>query len=180
MVSFYTPGTAYEELARHLAASVRERGLPLRIEARKRQATWAETCAQKPFFIREALEKHPRVLWLDADARLMAFPELLRDADADFAVHRRDGLGPQMRFASGTVYFSRRARCLVDRWCEVQSRSPRMWDQEALFRAWSEWEEGTVRSLFLPKPYLTKFDEGEELLRRAVVVHYQQSRREAR
>jgi hypothetical protein len=130
IVSYYTPGTAYETNARRLSIAAR-------IEPRPARGSWVENCAQKAGFIRELHRQEQRpLLWLDADARLRRPLGMLQGIFADLAIVREWGWA----FYSGQIYFGAgpAATRLLDRWCGYCERFPEIWDQVSLGYAW--WE----------------------------------------
>lgn len=169
VVSFATP--KYESYMGRLRRSLAALGCDSYTEVREDRGSWERNCNQKPEFIFEQLAARRKpIIWLDADAELMAVPELFRDAQFDFAVCNRKDLG----FGSGTLYFSPRALHLVALWRELALRKPKLWDQRLLESAWHSLVECKLEptTQWLPISYLTKIDNPEG----AVVLHHQASR----
>lgn len=183
IVSYYTPGTAYEDHARVLAEDVRRLGLAARIEPRPARGSWLENCAQKAGFIREMhqQERQP-LLWLDADARLYRKLHELEGITADFAAVRRRG----WEFVGGQIYFgtSPAATKLLDIWCDYCERFPQIWDQVSLGYAWWElslqqqfttyWLEQRLYTRVARRPAVRLL---QQLFARAPILHQQESRR---
>lgn len=137
IVSYYTPGTAYETNAMALKQDAIRLGLAARIEPRPSRGSWVENCAQKAGFIRELHREETRpLLWLDADARLRRPLRQLENITADFAIVRERGWA----FYSGQIYFGAgpAAARLLDIWVDYCTRFPQIWDQVSLGYAW--WE----------------------------------------
>ncbi len=120
-VSFYTP--SFEEPARELMADMEKFGLNydiVRIEAKdgpKYPKEWRRNVMRKGEFTLVEMHKFkdiPRIVWLDADARVVKMPTLLLETDAEMAwyTNKRGGL------MGGTVLFANtpRIRYLVRRW----------------------------------------------------------------
>jgi hypothetical protein len=137
IISYFTPGTAYERNADLLRADCARLGLSARIEPRPARPSWVENCAQKVAFIRDMhLEEGRPLLWLDADARLRRRPDIFENLEADLAVVRLDGWA----LYTGQIYFGagRGATRLLDLWCDYCTRFPWVWDQVSLGYVW--WE----------------------------------------
>ena len=186
IVSYYTPGTAYETHADALARSLDRHRLAYRIEGRPARSSWVENCAQKAEFVADMrAELRTPVLWLDADAILIRPLTELAGCDADFAAVRRQGwsfFGGQMLFGVGEC-----ADRLVERWCQYCVEFPHVWDQVSLGYAW--WEvslECKLQSVWLDESTFDKasrnplFRAVQRLTTRAAVLHKQESRRSAR
>jgi len=183
IVSYYTPGTAYETLAMALQEDARRLGLPARIEPRPPLGSWVENCAQKAGFIRELHRELRRpLLWLDADARLRRPVRLLEGISADLGVARRGG----WEFYTGQIYFGTGpvADRLLDIWCDYCARFPQVWDQVLLGYAW--WElslQQKVSTLWFRESLFDKVSKRragrlwQTLFSRAPIVQQQESRR---
>lgn len=183
IVSYYTPGTAYEAHAMALAEDASRLRLAARIEPRPARGSWVENCAQKAGFIRELHREERRpLLWLDADARLRRPLAVLQGSSADFAIVRERGWA----FYSGQIYFGAgpAASRLLDIWCDYCARFPQVWDQVSLGYAW--WElslRETVevlwlkRRLFQKTPRSTAERLRQRLFPPAPILQRQESRR---
>lgn len=183
IVSYYTPGTAYEDHASALKASVDRLGLDSRIEPRAPKASWVENCAQKALFVRDMRQQDERpILWIDADAILRRPVTELERFSGDFAVVKRGGWS----FYGGQVYFGSgpNAEDLIERWCRYCTDYPNIWDQVSLGYAW--WDlslETDLQTLWLEpglfakskRNWLARYAQG--VLSKAAVVHKQESRR---
>jgi len=73
--SYCTP--EYSAQADRLAASAEAAGFAVDIAREKSLGSWRANVMRKPHHLLAALEKHERVLWLDADAEVMATPAVL-------------------------------------------------------------------------------------------------------
>jgi len=183
IVSYYTPGTAYEEHAKQLKTSVDRLGLDSRIEPRQAKASWVENCAQKALFIQEMRKSETRpILWLDADAILRRPLKELMNCEADFAAVRQDGwctLGGQVYFGTGA-----NAEAMIERWCQYCRDYPYIWDQVSLGYAWWDMSlESDLKTLWLDESIILilkrkKFKRPFQLaFSRAAITHKQESRR---
>jgi hypothetical protein len=173
VVSFYTPD--YADHAKGLAASLDTFGIPHEIEAIE-QCKWAQaTCLKGAFMSRKLRESSVPIVWIDADAVVLAplsFPDVDFAVYARFASRLRHQWGP---FRTGTVYFGKteQAERLVDHWvseCVLQTDGI---DQHALFRAWQRAMSDPKcmpSTAWLPLSYCQKFDEttGEPLIQHSM------------
>ena len=183
IVSYFTPGTAYEVHAMALLGDVRRLGLEARIEPRRTMGSWVENCAQKARFISEMHREEQRpLLWLDADARLRRPLRELAGIKADFAIVRRHGWS----FYGGQIYFGvgPRAAHLLETWCGYCEAFPSIWDQVSLGYAW--WDESLrepVGTVWLDEAVFEKAARGavgrlrQRLFRKAPILQRQESRR---
>ncbi len=183
IVSYYTPGTAYEANAMLLLQDARRLGLPARIEPRPARGSWVENCAQKAGFIREMHRQEQRpLLWLDADARLRSKLRLLEATGADLGIARLHG----WEFYTGQAYFGAGPATtrLLDIWCGYCERFPEIWDQVSLGYAWWElslqekistiWFDSKVFQKISRRPAVRLW---QRLLTRPPIVQLQESRR---
>jgi hypothetical protein len=178
-VSFYTPGYAGE--AAGLIASLDAFGLEHQVLALPSTGAWVRNCSLKARYISGRAEAHPGrpLVWIDADARVVAKPALLADLDCDFAAHWLY----DAELLSGTLYFgpTLAAQKLIALWefgCEAE---PDEWDQRILQRC-VERASG-LRVSRLPPEYTWIQGEREKDIgetaygkREPVIVHRQASR----
>lgn len=184
IVSYFTPGTAYEAHAKKLRASADRLKLEHRIEARPARPTWVENCAQKALFIQEIRQEVDRpILWIDADATLNRRVHELENCTADIAIVKRHGwsfYGGQIFFGSGEG-----ADRIVNLWADYCRNWPNIWDQVSLGYAW--WDAaltGEVSAVWLEKSFFQKrqanvFSRLKQIVRgtEAAVIHKQESRK---
>lgn len=183
VVSYYTPGTAYEDKARQLAGDLRRLGLRGRIEPIASRGSWVENCAMKAGFIRRVWrEQGGPILWLDADARLRRPLRELDGETADLAVVRRRGWS----FYTGQIFFGPGpgAGLLLDRWCAYCEASPQVWDQVSLGYSW--WDgalDGTLQTRWLDERVFERRSRkpwealAQKLFGRRPILQLQESRR---
>jgi len=143
IVSYYTKGTGYEYEAQNLVASLEEFGINYCVEGRQSFGSWCVNAQHKAVFLQEMLQRfnEKSVVWIDADAVVMQYPEEFDSVDADIGVCYRDySLFPcrsrsnGKELLSGTIYFSNNGRTekLIDDWVRINSQSPALWDQRSL------------------------------------------------
>lgn len=178
-VSAFTPDDLYRDAALALEASLKRFGLEHDICSYQPLGSWRENTEFKPVFIKGMLDKYRGrpVVWLDADAEAMAYPELLMDMTADVAT----GYLPDKReYLSGTVYLANndQTRKLVCLWTTNLSQddpSPRK-EQRALGRAIEALMGNGLLYERLPFEYVRIFDlKGRH--EHPVILHKQLSRK---
>lgn len=156
IVSFFTP--KYAEEAAGLRASLDKFGYAHEIVAVEEQGNWEANCALKASIVRQALQKHEQVLFLDADARVKgSIDELLQPHDG-IKLHKvtNDQFKPGWQaqkyryhavkhsmWNSGilSVRRSPESLALMDAWVEMAERRPGQWDQLCL--QWAHIESGS-------------------------------------
>jgi hypothetical protein len=97
---------------------------------------WKEAVLYKPEFIKKKLRDHPDrdIIWIDADAKLLTYPEFLmvEKPDFDISYHHMDVLG---EFTFGGTVFYRNCPAvvsLVDQWADEVKRNPKALDEQSL------------------------------------------------
>lgn len=132
VVAFYTKRTPYEREVRKLKKTCAKHNIPTWVVGIETLGDWVTNCAQKPKIIAQALDKHAEdVVYLDADARVMAYPALFDSWPADVGVHYLGG----KELLSGTIFLKNndRTRALVSLWQQVLELTPvPIWDQVVL------------------------------------------------
>jgi hypothetical protein len=170
--SYHTDDDIYTEEAARLRASLERFGLPHHIRSIPKGALrWKDACRLKAAFIAEMLALHQRdVLWLDADAAVLAHPALFDAFTGDLGVRLR----PPGELLSATVYIknSERGRFLVREWVRFTDENPKWNDQPALQQVVTT--HGPQGIVSLPESYAHKFPlPGSN----AVIGQYQASRK---
>lgn len=151
IVTFYTPG--YRQDATELQLSCAEHGYDIECIAVSDSGSWAANCAKKARVIRDAIERHEHVLFLDADARINGnIDDLLQPCDG-IRLHivapdqfRPGWFAQRYRYHavrhggmwnSGILSVSRSPAVidLLDAWIDMADRCPEEWDQICLQRA---------------------------------------------
>jgi hypothetical protein len=155
-VCWNTPDDYYSGMAERLRISLNKFGLPNHIECRESAGTWSKCCHYKPVFIMDMLNKFPNrpLVFLDADAEIISYPELLHGIKTDLAfvenVHGQPIASMiYLRNYPGTVNFLRT-------WIKVNERFPNepCADQENFGAVIKVYEtEGKISSTRLPVPY---------------------------
>jgi hypothetical protein len=160
-VTAYTPG-AYKIMADRLLRSMRRWALPHDELQLQPQGSWARNTNLKPDAMIAMVEKHGgRIVWLDADAEVIRYPELFGLIDADVALHIHTRRNGQTELLSGTlmVQDTPSGHQLLERWRELSLEHPGDWDQWNLARAIQSFRKVEILGVrdnlgrvFLPRP----------------------------
>jgi len=180
VISFYTRATRYEAFADRLRESLDRQGVGYELIGLDVPGTWEMVCAFKAEFVREQWGRTNRpVIWLDADATLVAPLGLLAAPGADFAIAKHGG----WKFSAGTILFGRSAaaEALLDRWVLRCRADPLMWDQNHLDAAWADVSATMpLVTRWLPPGYFAIWDSYDAArFGPPVVMQHQASRGEA-
>jgi len=86
IVTAYTDGTPYADEYKQLEEAATAMGFKFRAYPYKAKRNWHANCCMKPRMILKAMEDNPSVpvVFMDSDARLRRYPEMLIDASFDF------------------------------------------------------------------------------------------------
>ena len=172
--AFHTNDDIYNAEAANLRESLERFKLPYVIkQIEKGDRRWKDICRTKPRFIRDMLDAYGKdVLYLDADAKVLAHPTLFDNFPGDLGVHLRP---PKELFAS-TIYVknSVNARFLLERWIWFVMENDKNDDQTMLQRVVDEQGAASKCIVNLPESYACKFAEPGS---GAVIGQYQASRK---
>ncbi len=177
IVAYYT-NEDYKKESATLQRSLEALGIEHRITSLPHLRDWAENCRQKPSFIRKMLSEYGstfNVLYVDSDAVLRSYPQLLDTVQADIALHQRPRV-PQPQAGTVFVTSTPSTHHFLDIWVQLSSQPSELSDMEFLGTAI---EASTVNVHWLPAEYCCIFD----LTRRdfpnivPVIEHFQASRR---
>lgn len=149
-VNYFTAGNGYDAFAKDLKASMERFEIEHDIQAIKDRGKWDINTKFKPEFILKMMDKYPSrpIVWVDADAVFVKFPELLYNIKEDVAVHYYKG-GKEL--VSNLVYFAQndRSRKVLEKWkvaCEDKEREAE-WDQIMLQKILSSLKSVKVNKL---------------------------------
>lgn len=179
-ISYYTRESGYEIEANKLRASILALRAPFAIVPLPSLHSWDANTRLKAPFILEMILSHPefnRFVFVDADAIVNSYPMLFETIDADIAAHLRNWRARKDELLSGTLFF-RRSDLVLDllrAWIELNEKNPAVLEQRNLQTALSYYP--TIRFAPLPLEYCMIFDAEERKGRRAVIEHFQKSRR---
>lgn len=182
VVSFYTKGSQYETDAARLRESMEKFGIEYDVEGidqeLKTRSDWKNNTHYKPEFILQMLEKHPgkTIAWLDADAEVVASPDIFGTFSSDVAAHFRPKSNGEVELLSGTILFSNtgKSKAVLKKWIDRNklNRSTDKSEQQNL-----QIVLNTIRGIDvaeLPHSYVS-FDIYPDI--NPVIVHHQASRR---
>lgn len=176
--SFYTFGTLYEREVRRLSDSLNRVGIAHHVAAIADLGSWVANTHYTPTHLLRVMAQYPNdpLLYLDADAYVWRYPELLDSLDADIAVHYRRG----RELLNGTLYIAPTdaARKCIQRYATLVEANPDSRDEQAfLAQAIAETQPRVFR---LPPSYCWIHDVMmEELANEGfapVIEHLQASR----
>jgi len=116
-ISAYTIGTPYEDEVKHLGATLLEHKVPYKLYPYESQGDWETNCLQKGRIILKAFNELKRnIVWLDADAEVLKYPELFDTYKYDIGLYKRwhtskqqDELGTLYHWDTGTMFFKNTA-----------------------------------------------------------------------
>ena len=132
VIAFYTKDTPYEQEVGNLEVSLNKFEIPYHFMGYKNLGSWVKNCAIKSEFIRDMLIKFPNedLLYLDADAIVIAYPKYFDTFQGDLGTHMYHG----REMLSGTIYLRNNIKIqqLVDLWVTEQKMFPEKWDQKVL------------------------------------------------
>lgn len=173
-VSFHTGGQ-YERHAAGLVETLERFGLPYEVERHHNAGEWVRNCAAKAEFVLHKIQSNPGrpIVWIDADARVRRYPELLMAIDADFAGHWLD----ERQLCSGTVYFggTENAERLAAEWAKRCRAAPTQWDQQHLDDAIAATPGLSV--IRLPEGYVRIFDRTNPMPPHEIFIEHLQASR---
>lgn len=177
VVSCFTMNTQYEQEVKNLEESLKEFKLSYYIEGYDSLGSWLRNIQYKANFIRDCLHKFKKdILFLDADAVVVAYPKLFDDMQHDVAVYYRF----DRNLISNTLYLKYNSKVLqlVDDWIIMTSQNKDLFDQDNLQLAIRDWPEGraSLSVLKLPAEYAKIFD-SSDTDRPSVIEQFQASRR---
>ena len=134
VVSYYTPD--YAHFAVDLVSDLERLGIAHDVREVPDLGSWQANTRRKPTFLRKMLNEHGApVVWIDADARVDAYPQILDEVgektDVSFHVFRL--AGGRAEPLSGTVWVS--SRSFLRAWEYEMREAPDAWDQVAMGRA---------------------------------------------
>lgn len=177
-ISFHTGGQ-YERHAAELSETLTTFNLPHEIEHMPCTGRWSSNCAMKAQFILSKMDAWPfrPLVWLDADARVRKYPEMLMSMSAttDFAAHWLD----KVELLSGTLYFGGTVASvdLVQDWKKRCTAQPNVWDQRHLSESVNQMPELNV--VYLPEGYTRIFDRHKRIDPNEIYVEHLQASRTA-
>lgn len=175
IVSFYTPNWLYKERALSLMARCEVLGLEHDIQERPDTGHWRTNTALKPRYIRDMLEKHDHVLWLDCDGELYHRPVLCYDQAEDVDImacpHRTAPAGKPRDWHVGIMSLrsNERTKAFVDAWIDQVEKNAfhEVTDEFAFIQLMQDYPQ--VKFEALPDNYhVLMIEKNKEKLKEAV------------
>ena len=190
--SYYTFDTPYQQVAHEcLMPSLFEAKIPADVRGVQSLGSWGKNTSYKPTFIKRMLTLHPdkNVVFLDADAQVMLYPELFGEIPEEFniAVHILDKdrwynrkNGGEQELLSGTLFVRNceASHKILDRWIHLCAVKHLMWEQKILQEVIDEMGI-PIYELPISYCYIRTMPDGSDphvKCEKPVVVHHQCSR----
>lgn len=133
IVSGFTKNTPYEKEIENLRLSLNNFKLSTEhLVGFENLGTWEKNCQQKALIIKQKLiELNCPVVWLDADAVIVKFPEIFLSIRKDVGLCFYQG-----QLCSGTLFFKPTDGNfkILDEWINENELNPKQWDQKVLQR----------------------------------------------
>jgi len=174
-ISMFTNDCIYLTAVKKLIETMNKFNIDYRVYEIQDRGSWNENTDQKAEIILQAMEDYPdkNIVWLDADAVVMAEPILFNMLDCDIAYYRCERL---KELRSGTLFIKNtyEMKLLVLSWIKL-NQSNNIWEQRNLN---SLLKNRDVKKSVLPVEYCTIYDNKHDLKNSGnpVIVHYQASR----
>lgn len=115
-VSMFTSGTPYEEEIKTLQKSLDKFGLPYEFVGLRNLGNWEKNTQMKSQVIKTVMDKYNKdVVWVDADAEVLEYPELFYTLKCDLAFHYIKEWDEKM---TGTMFFKNNtvSREILNKW----------------------------------------------------------------
>lgn len=194
-ISYYTRNTPYEEIMNtRLLPSLKTMNLQYDIQEIPDLQNWNANTAYKSKFIHEMLLKHKKeVVFCDADATIVKYPELLFKIpmEYDVAAHkfnwylhwRKQAGNPKRELLSGTMLFRYNDKVLnlVKNYIQACEDNPGIWEQKTLQKLIQE--DSNIKLYDLPAEYCAVVLQNNELpdyIKDPKIIHWQASRQHKR
>lgn len=185
--SFYTKNTPYEQVIKtYLEPSLIRWNLRYGIRAEPDGGSWQVNTGMKSRIMLEMLEeKKEDIVFLDADAEILQFPELFGriPEEYDIALHwlnwekQYGKKNMPLELLSGTLFwrYNEKALNLLHTWIKTVKDNPTIWEQKCLHTALKKHPE--IKVYDLPYSYCSIIDRwGKNPCDNPVIVHNQVSR----
>lgn len=195
-ISGFTEGTIYESIIQEgLIPSFKRWGLPFHIYPYKDSGDWATNSRYRPNLIKTAMEtfKGENIVWIDADAEIVQFPELLFHIPENIhvAVHYlvwsnhygRVGDADKVEILDGTSFYRNvddGLKPFVDEWCDIVN-TEKLNHRRVLGAMIDEQIDDNLNVFILPRSYcyIDKKPDGKPPaipIKDPIIVHHQASR----
>lgn len=173
-VSMFTANTPYQEEVKILQKDLDRLALPYEIVGLRTQGSWVKNTQMKPQVIKGTMDKYGKdVVWVDADAEILKYPELFYNLDCDIAFHYIKEWDEKM---TGTMYFKNNtiSREVLNKWIELNSKNdkPDAMNFQTIMEQFKD-----VLVFNLPNEYIHISDNPYLKCEQPVIKHNQASRR---
>jgi len=176
-VSYATP--KYRKAMEGLVASLENLCLDFLAAHLPSLGSWRLDCLRKIDFLSRMLKAHDRpVVWIDADAKILDYPEMLFHVASDLAYSKWESPGGSVTMhLTGTIYLSNtsESRAFLDHWASMAGKDVPC-DMTAFIRAVNTMK---VSQFHLPVEYcwIENYHDrfyGNE--KKPIILHYRHSR----
>ena len=161
IISYNTPDPIYQAAADRLKRSLGKFKLSCEIICCTPRGAWIDNCAYKANFIYAMFKAYAPIdiVWLDADAEVVAYPEMLGELKSEIDVaavmHRGHELLGSTLFFRGTPEVD----SLLQSWIVANKAYPHRWDQVNLQEVLgTEPYKNLIKFEALPHSYAHIFD----------------------
>ena len=179
VISYYTP--KYRLTVEPLLQSLIQYEMPYEVTEVPDKGNWTENTYYKPYYIREQLDRHDcDLIWLDADAELVAYPEYFDIIKEDLGIYVRRRSQLYGEVVSSVIYLKncKEVKELVDWWIKSEEKDTMRGhlEQYHLERAVLEhfFHRGTVTLFYFPDRYAVI--DGITTSKEPVICQHQASR----
>jgi hypothetical protein len=174
IASMFTTGTQYEIEVQKLKQGLDKFKVKYEIMGIKTQGSWEKNTQMKPQVIKTVMEKYKLpVVWMDADAELLKYPEFFHTITGDVSYHK---IKEWNEMLTGTLYFADVPECMefLDKWITLNNEN--FLPDAKNFQTIME-KDTKLKYVPLPADYIKIFDNPLIESKDPVIVHNQASRR---
>lgn len=175
IVAYYT--AKYKKEAIAFLETCCDVGVPVYCQYYEDRGSWDLNTRIKPEFIKSCIERFTcNILYVDVDARFMAYPSLIENLDCDVAYYKGDVWGHgNVETLSGTLFFKNNeiSRNILDKYktlCDTPSGELEQTHLEGAIPNYARVE-------ILPVEYCAVYDSPKVTGKELVIKHTQASRR---
>jgi len=189
-ISYYTPGNYENVMNTYLLPSLKKWKLDYHIEKVIDLQNWNANTSYKPTFILNTMNKFKEdVVFLDADAIIESYPQLLFDLpkETDFGAHwldwylnwRNQTGGDNFHLLSGTMFikYNEKMIKIFEQCIRDCKEAPNVWEQKILERIIEKQVDLNIYKL--PASYCVVINMKKEVpnyIKEPVIIHWQKSR----
>jgi len=194
-ISSYTEGTIYKNIMDEmLIPSLEKFNLPYHIFKANDYGSWKINSRQRPLFIKEAMKLFPdeNIVWIDADARVLQYPELLFRIPSSVCIgvhymqwvdhYGRQSDKDKVEILDGTSYYKNCEKMIpfMDEWIQ-RSVGAEQNHRLTLGKMIEEKIDDDYNIFIIPRSYCYIIDKPDGskpnvIIDNPVIAHYQASR----